>query len=247
MQRPRLRDNKNEKPFELYSIGQFPTKLIVDISRWIIYFYAIGTKDLTGEDWGDIFAKSIDGEHFGKPLGLADVSYEGMAWSAKTVKCQTPFTSRSVRVISGRCSPDYSFGISNPHENIQKTGEAVLSIWNERINIAKNRFEPLRTCVLIRNFSQLEFSLFELETARYILDEYVWKINKRGNFEGFSLTDGTHKFTWQPHGSQFTIIYQVPRHAIKFKIRRPPVMDIEYTMAQIGFNDDWVTLFQQPN
>lgn len=33
--------------------------------------------------------------------------------------------STSVKLISGRCSPDYSYGITDPHKDVQKTGEAV--------------------------------------------------------------------------------------------------------------------------
>ena len=139
MQRPKLRDNRGKRPFELYPLGQIPDEVIYKIAKWMIYHFSTGKPDIDGEDWGDIFAKAIDGEHLSKPYGLADVIYENMAWSVKSVKAMNPITQRKTRLISGRCSPDYSYGISDPHENIQQTGTAVLSIWNERINIAKEK------------------------------------------------------------------------------------------------------------
>lgn len=242
MQRPKLRDNKGKKLFELYPLGQIPNSMIYEIAKWMTYNFAVGKADINGEDWGDIFAKAIGGEHLGKPLGLADVVYEGMAWSVKSVKASTPHSTQKIRVISGRCSPDYSYGITDPHEDVERTGAAVLSIWNERINIAKERYEPLRTYVLVRNFNNMEFLVFEQETVRYNTRDYTWKVNRNGNLEGYEIGTTQHKFTWQPHGSQFTILYDVPLSSQKFKVKRPPVLDFEETMTQIGFDNSWVTI-----
>lgn len=242
MQRPKLKDNRGKGPFELYPIGQFPDTVIYDIAKWMTYHFAMGKSDISGEDWGDIFAKATEGEHLGKPLGLADVVYEGMAWSVKSVKAQNPHSSSKIRVISGRCSPDFSYGITNPHDDISRTGECVLGIYNERINIAKDHYEPLRTNILIRNFNSMEFTLFEHDTVRYNTSDYIWKENTRGNLEGFEIQTNKHKFTWQPHGSQFTILYDLPVSAKKFKVKRPPVFDFENTMSKIGFDNSWVTI-----
>jgi hypothetical protein len=242
MLRPKLRDNKGKGPYELYPLGQIPPEILRGIGKWVTYCFAVGKSDINGEDWGDIFAKSIDGEHLGKPLGLADVVHEGMAWSVKSVKQANPHVVKKARVISGRCSPDYSYGISNPHEDVQRTGTAVLSIYNERINVAKEVYEPLRTIVLIRDFNTLEFTLLEHDTTRYITSEYIWRENKNGNIEGFSESTGKHCFTWQPHGAQFTVLYDIPAYACRFRVKRPPVLDFIATMSQIGYDDSWVTI-----
>jgi hypothetical protein len=242
MQRPKLRDNKGKKAYELYSLGQIPDDVIYSIGKWMTYYFAIGKSDIDGEDWGDIFAKAINGGHMNSPIGLADVVYEGMAWSVKSVKASKPFTTEKIRVISGRCSPDYSYDIADPHEDVQKTGSAVLGIWNERINIAKENYEPLRTSILVRNFNNLEFLLFEKETERFITKDYIWKENKNGNLEGFDASSNKHLFTWQPHGSQFTIMYDIPTSAKRFRIKRPKVFDFEKTMETIGFDNSWVTI-----
>jgi len=242
MQRPKLRDNRGKGPFELYPLGQMTDEIIYNIAKWMTYHFSTGKSDIDGEDWGDIFAKAIGGEHLGKPYGLADVIYENMAWSVKSVKATKPLIQKKIRLISGRCSPDYSYGISDPHEDVQRTGDAVLNIWNERINIAKDKFEPLRTSILVRNFNTLEFALFEHETLRYIVSDYTWRVNKNGNLEGLDVATNTHQFTWQPHGSQFTILSDIPLSAKRFKVKRPPVLDFEETISQIGFDESWVTI-----
>lgn len=242
MQRPKLRDNKQKKVYELYPIGEIPDDVVYTIGKWMTYFFAMGKSDIDGEDWGDVFAKAIHGGHMNSPVGLADVVYEGMAWSVKSVKATKPFTQERIRVISGRCSPDYSYNISDPHEDIQKTGSAVLSIYNERINVAKDNYEPLRNSILVRNFITLEFLLFEKEAERFVTKDYIWKKNKNGNLEGKEVVSGKHLFTWQPHGSQFTILYDIPASAKKFKIKRPKILDFESTMETIGFEQSWVTI-----
>jgi hypothetical protein len=109
MQRPKLRDNKDRKIFELYPLGQVPDDVIFSIGKWMTYYFAIGKSDIDGEDWGDVFAKAINGGHMNSPVGLADVVYEGMASSVKSVKSQKASNTKNIRVISGRCSPDYSY------------------------------------------------------------------------------------------------------------------------------------------
>jgi hypothetical protein len=216
--------------------------MICKIGKHITYQYLIGTKDLSGSAWGDIFAAGIGGVHLDSPLGLSDVVFENQSWSAKTVKQANPHKQQKVRIISGRCSPDYSYGITNPHDDVQRTGTAVLSIYNERINVAKDKYEPLRAVVLIRNFETLEFALFEHDIYRYVTAEFDWRENKDGNLEGFDKATGKHCFTWQPHGSQFTVLYDVPASAIRFMVKQPPVLDFAKTLDQVGFDDSWVTI-----
>ena len=53
MQRPRLRDNKGKKLFELYPLGQIPNDMIYEMAKWMTYNFAVGKSDINGEDWGD--------------------------------------------------------------------------------------------------------------------------------------------------------------------------------------------------
>ena len=176
------------------------------------------------------------------PVGLADVVLDEGAWSVKSVQNIHPHKCDKIRVISGRNSPDFSYGISDPHADPQKTGTAVLGIWNERVSIAVDEYVNLRSAILVRNVNKLEFSLFETEINRFVTSEFVWRWNRRGNLEGTERTHNEHKFTWQPHGSQFTIMYSVPSSAVRFQIKRPPVLDFNKTMEQIGFDESWVSI-----
>jgi len=145
-------------------------------------------------------------------------------------------------VISGRNSPGYSYSIDNVLQDIQLTGTAVLNIWNERVNIALDKFDSLRTVILIREVNNLEFTLFEIETHKFPTNEYDWRLNKNSNLEGIDKTKKFHIFTWQPHGSQFTIRYTVPSSSIRFQIKRPQMLDFDNTLEQIGFDESWVTI-----
>lgn len=243
MEHPKLRDSKRLLTKELYPINEIPTSVIRLIGKRIIYMLCVGYKDLTGDDWGNVFSEAIGGEHLQSPIGIADVVYNKMAWSMKTVKSTNPHRDEApIRLISGRCSPDYSYGITDPHEDIQKTGRAVLNIWNERVNIAYDYYNPLRTSILLRSEDLLSFTLFEEENHRYIASSYRWVENSRNNLEGYDIETGEKCFTWQPHGSQFTIHTKTPKNAVKFKIKRPPQLDIQETLKQIHYTDDWIEI-----
>lgn len=244
MKHPRLRDWKRLQTNEPYPINQLPDDLLVKIGGYMIHLLCVGRKDISGSDWGDVFADSIGGKHLDSPVGIADVVLGKMAWSMKTVKKASPFTVRRVSLISGRCSPDYSYGITDPHEDIQRTGTAVLGIWNERINIAQDNYTPLRTSVLIRSNDLLSYCIYEEENHRYGTNEYKWEVNPNGNLIGKSLETGETCFTWQPHGSQFTIHSRVPSNAVKFKIKQPPMISKEDILKAINFDSSWVDIIK---
>lgn len=147
-----------------------------------------------------------------------------------------------MRLISGRCSPDYSFGITDPHEDAQKTGRAVLEIWNERVNIARDNYSNVRTSVLIRSEDLLSYAVYESENERYRTSDYVWEVNSNGNLIGKDKLTGETHFTWQPHGSQFTIHEKVPSGALKFTIKQPPVVTQESILDAINFDESWVQI-----
>ncbi len=239
--RPRLRDSARLETATLYPLNVFPIDVVQRVGGYFVYLMYIGRKDISGEDWGDAFADAIGGRHLNSPVGVADVEFGKNGWSMKTVKSNDPFNQESVRLISGRCSPDYSYGITDPHEDVQKTGTAVLNIWNERINIATDQYSRVRTAVLVRSYDLLSYALFEEETQRYRTTDYTWTVNRNGNLIG---CDGNGKtcFTWQPHGSQFTIHTEVPKTAIKFRIRRPPSLNKETVLKSIDFDEKWISI-----
>lgn len=207
----------------------------------IVHHLAVGHADITGDNFADIFAKSISGEHRGKPLGVTDVTWNGCSWSAKTVHCKKPFTTPTIRLITGRNSPDYSYNISDVRKDLTRTGEAILNIWNERVNQSLNEYNDLRIIVLMRNMETLEFTLFEYEATRYTPSEYEWVLNEKKNLQGYDRVTKKHSFTWQPHGAQFTVIKNVPASAVRFRIKRHPgILDPKHVLNLVRFKEDWI-------
>lgn len=242
MEHPKLKDIHKLSSYEPYPLNEIPDDLLIKIGTHFIYLICTGRKDITGTDWGDTFAQAIGGRHLDSPIGIADVTLNKMAWSLKTIKNSNPFNCNSVRLISGRCSPDYSYGITDPHKDIQKTGRAVLNIWNERINIAQDNYNPIRTSILIRSNNLLNFLLFEEESRRYRTSDYYWEVNSNGNLIGKETETGFQKFTWQPHGSQLTIHTKVPCQAARFSIKQPPQITKQQLLDSINFSPLWITI-----
>ncbi len=239
-QKPKLKGGAKQRS-EPYPLGEIPRETVLLIGKQIVHRLAIGHADITGDDFGGIFARAIEGEHRSSPLGIADVVWNGCAWSVKTVQHSNPFDATALRLISGRNFPDYSLGISDPRKNITDTGRAVLSIWNSRVNEALDQHDDLRVAVLVRNMGAREFVLFEDEAERYIADNYRWEVNKWGNFEGYDIVTDTRRFTWQPHGSQFTIQRTVPTAATKFRISpNVPIIAFEHILKLAQYRDDWI-------
>ena len=92
----RLRGNK-ARLHGAWPLGSFPRKVIVGIGRQLVHRMAVGMTDITGDDFGTIFAEAIEGVHRESPLGIADVLLNGNAWSVKTVKAKSPFMQKSIR------------------------------------------------------------------------------------------------------------------------------------------------------
>lgn len=244
MTEPRLRGG-NPLPRGPYPLGQIPNSVLIEVGKQIVHRLAVGMGDVEGNDFGTIFANAVHGEHLSRPLGLADVIWNGCAWSVKTVKQVRPFDATRVRFISGRNSPDYSLGIENPHADPAATGRAVIAIWNSRVNRALEECEDLRNVFLLRNVAAKEFVLFEESTQRFIPDDYSWRFNQRNNLEGTEKVTGVHRLTWQPHGSQFTIFRDIPGSARQFTINRNvPLVDPSTVLAYVDYRDSWIEIQQ---
>lgn len=121
----------------------------------------------------------------------------------------------------------------------------MLNIWNERVNIAYDYYNPVRNCILVRSGDLLSYALFEEENHRFVSNAYRWEENKNGNLVGVDIETGEARFTWQPHGSQFTIHTRIPANAVRFKLKRPPVLDVEETLRQINYDDSWVEIINR--
>lgn len=70
---------------------------------------------------------------------------------------------------------------------------------------------------------------------------FFFEWNRRGNLEGFVKDTRTHKFTWQPHGSQFTIVEDIPEERLHLRIKKPEKLDKVNVLRALGFDKQWYT------
>ena len=241
MAEPKLRTvNKAVPP---YQINKFPSSIIEKFAEDIVYMLATkDTMSLEGNEWEQIFANCIGAEWRPSNVGLDDVVLDNCCWSAKTVKAGGNIgTQKTVRLISGRNSPTYSFGVDRITEaEPNEIGKMVLDIRNERDSGIRQYFKCARSEGLIKGLDYSEYLIFETETVRYDSDQYVFEWNARGNLEGFTKEGHNHKFTWQPHGSQFTIIEEIPNERYHLKIRIPEKLDKASILNALKFDKTWV-------
>lgn len=243
MAEPRLRTvNKAVPP---YAINKFPAQFIERFAEDVVFMMA--TKEamsLEGEEWEQIFANCVGAVWKPSNVGLDDVVLDNCCWSAKTVKSGVADLGKqkNVRLISGRNSPTYSFGVDRITEaDPNDIGKMVLDIWNERVSGIRQYFKFARTVVLVKGKDYTEYLIFEAETIRYDAEMYNFVWNKRGNLEGYDKETKKHKFTWQPHGSQFTIVEDIPDDRLHLRIKRPEMLDKEGVLKALGFSKNWYT------
>ena len=242
---PKLRTVEKVRP--PYLLNDFPKEFGFNLGKEIVYLLAVKNKvSLEGSEWEEIFANCIGANWRPSNVGLDDVILSSCAWGAKTVKAKNPFEQKSVRLISGRNSPIYSFGETKTSDvEPQKLGNQILEIWNERVSGIRKLFKHVRTVVLIKSEDLSSVVVFEFDTIRYETELYNWKWNTNGNLEGFEKTKNTHRFTWQPHGSQFTIIESVPQRRLLIQIKMPEKLDKQKVLEDLGFNNSWITVTQK--
>lgn len=219
--KPKLRTvDKSLPPFPL---NEFPKDFPFILGKELVYLLASkGKAILEGPEWEAIFATCIGAEWKPSNVGLDDVILGNTAWGAKTVKATNPATQKKVRLISGRNSPVYSFGDTiDIHADPNLVGQSILEIWNERVSAVREKFQNLRTFVLVKSNDLTEVVVFEFDTIRYDPELFVWEWNNNGNLRGIEKSTTEHRFTWQPHGSQFTIVEEIPENSFLIKIKEP--------------------------
>lgn len=242
MTRPRIRQRNPFPP--PYPLNQFPDGFVQRVGRQVVYL--VGTRAsarIAGEDWERIFSFGIGASWQPSNVGLDDINLNDAAWGAKSVQNKRPHAVSRLRLVSGRNSPDYSYG-SRP-EDATILGAMVLEIWNERVADVRRRYRHVRTAVLIKGPQLHELTIYEKETMAFDVDRFSWAWNSNGNLVGSDLVTGNHRFTWQPSGSQFTIVDEVPDDALKLKLRTPesPTEEsIERYLDSIGYDESWVTV-----
>ncbi|MEO8148656.1 MAG: hypothetical protein ABI723_13505 [Bacteroidia bacterium] len=239
---PKLRTvNKSVSAFPL---NEFPKDFPFLLGKELIYLLASkGKPILEGSDWENIFANCIGADWKPSNVGLDDIVMGNTAWGAKTVKATKPSTQKKVRLISGRNSLVYSFGEKiDTSSDANMFGKLVLDIYNERVSAIREKYKHLRTVVLVKSNDLSEVSVFEFETIRYDPELYKWEWNKNKNLVGIEKRNGEHRFTWQPHGSQFTILEDVPAKSLVIRIKQPKKLDKEKILTALGFDKSWITV-----
>ncbi|MCI0449117.1 MAG: hypothetical protein L0Y79_04925 [Chlorobi bacterium] len=242
---PKLRTvTKSLSPFPL---NEFSKDFPYILGKELVYLLATkGKPVLEGPEWEAIFANCIGAEWKPSNVGLDDVILGNTAWGAKTVKAIKPSNQKSVRLISGRNSPIYSFGEKIDTSTDPNTiGKFVLDIWNERVSSVREKFKNLRTVVLIKSSDLTEVVVFEFDTIRYDNELFVWEWNENKNLIGIEKSLKEHKFTWQPHGSQFTVIEKVPNKNLIIKIKKPKTLNKEKILKSLKFDKSWVTVIHK--
>lgn len=244
---PKLRTVNKTIP--AFPLNEFPLEFPYKIGKEIIYLLATkGKAILEGSEWENIFALCIGAEWKPSNVGLDDIVKGNTAWGAKTVKCTRPSRQKKVRLISGRNSPTYSFGESiDTKADPNAIGQFVLDIWNERVSSVREKYKHLRTIVLVKSSDLLEVVIFEFETIRYDEVLYNWVWNKQNNLEGYNKKSGEHIFTWQPHGSQFTIVENVPEDSLIIRIKNPDKLNKETVLTSLGYDKSWITVEKNGN
>ena len=196
---------------------------------------------IEGDDWEQIFARCIGARWAKSNIGLDDVFLGQTAWGAKTVQNASPFDVKHVRLICGRNSPEYSYNIKNVHAlEPDRLGELILNIWNGRVTDVRRRFATTRTVVLLKGKHLGTVAVYEEKAERFVVEDYYWQWNERNNLEGYEKSTDVHRFTWQPHGSQFTVVSDVPDHRLKLRIRRPPLVERADVLRSVKYDDSWI-------
>jgi hypothetical protein len=242
-QQPKLRTvNKSIPP---YPFNKFPKYFPYRIGEQLIYILATrGQTDIEGKEWEAIFSKAIDAEWTPSNVGLDDIRKGNTAWGAKSVLNPSPSKASKIRLISGRNDliNSYNYNVQ-PGKLPNEHGEKVLGIYNARVSAIREKFQHVRTIVLIRSKNLLECVIYEIETIRYDPELYYWEWAKtKKNLYGYNKITNEQKFTWQSGGQQFTIFETVPKERLVINLKNPEIVSKEFVLDKVGFKPDWVTI-----
>lgn len=241
MKEPRLRTvNKATAP---YDINKFPNQFIDTFACEIVYMMATKqAMSIEGNEWEQVFSNCVGAKWKPSNVGLDDVVLGNCCWGAKTVFAGSKNIAKqkNVRLVSGRNSPTFSFGVDKiTSENPNTIGGMVLDIWNERVSAVRQIYKFVRTVVLVKAKDFSEYLIFELDTVRYDAELYDFIWNKNNNLEGYSKKTEEHVFTWQPSGSQFTIIENIPDERVHIQVKRPEIVDKDTILEAVNFDESW--------
>ncbi|MEX8548586.1 MAG: hypothetical protein V5804_13365 [Mucilaginibacter sp.] len=238
---PKLRTvNKSVPP---YPLNKFPKDFPYKIGEQLVYILATrGEADIEGKEWEAIFGKAIGADWTPSVVGLDDIRMGNTAWGAKSILNKKPSTVTNIRLISGRNDliNSYNYNVQ-PGLFPEEHGEKVLNIYNARVSAIREKFQHLRTIILIRSKNLLECVIYEVDAIRYDPELFFWKWNGK-NLYGYYKENEVQKFTWQSGGQQFTIFESVPKERLVINLRKPEVVSKDFVLDKVGFNNSWITV-----
>lgn len=208
---------KKTSPRGPWRVGEFNREFLTRFNREIVRALILWEDILVGNTFRDIFAEAINGRREPVDNYVGDVSLGRTCWSAKAVHSRNPHRAKSVKLNSCLSTPFHVSGISLPFEGAQETGDAVLSIWNERVDEINESHPDSRFIVLIGNMGKFEFTIFEEELTKYSPEDFTWTINPDKDYEGRKKSGGRHVFTWLPQESEIIMIRRVPSSAHRLR------------------------------
>ena len=122
-----------------------------------------------------------------------------------------------------------------------KLGAMLLEAWNKSLSVVRG-FDEERFSVLFVGMDSPCAVFFEVPIVPFEPSEYAWDWNEDDGLDGYVKRTGGQRFTWQPHGSQFTITTVIPDNRLKLRIRQPPRLDREEVLTQLKFDPSWVEI-----
>jgi hypothetical protein len=242
---PKLRLAKKGQP-PPYPLNELGKPVLLEIAKRLFAAkYIRNLTDFTGDEWERAFAESIGAEWHPSNVGLDDIQLANTCWGAKTVKSKHPDTQEDVRLISGRNSLTFSYEEDNIlSADPQELGSRVLQIYNGRVDGIFARFAHCRMVVLLKGPELTQCAVFEFEITRFRPEDFLWSWNQNKNLVAVN-GEGVHRFTWQPHGSQFTIVQPVPDRRNLITLDVPDDVEpfsMTELLSKIGFQNEWVRL-----
>jgi hypothetical protein len=226
-----------------YACGRIPASLVKSVANELAYIFATKSSfSVEGKEWEQILQRCVEGSWDKSNNKLEDVVKGQTAWSAKTVSATKKdiHTQERVNLISGRNSTVFSYNEAiTQNSPARDAGNYVIGIWNRRVQETKRAYDDFRTIVLVKGkAAQLSrFALFEIPTITYNPDDYSYRWNHNGVLEIVTPDTDAIKMKWQPSGSQFTIIENIPTAAVFFNIEPPRQLSQRQVLDAVSFSD----------
>ncbi len=191
-----------------------------------------GRLELDNEEWARTLERATRSESSGRAI----------LRRARCFRVWHPFATRHVSLTNTLHLPvDFDKAVSECAADPNKLGAMILETWNKSLSVVRG-FDEERFSVLFAGKDSSSAVFFEVPIVSFEPSEYVWEWNEDEGLDGYEKGTDVQRFTWQPHGSQFTVISRVPDNRLKLRIRRPQLLDRDSVLEQLKFDPSWVEI-----